>query len=133
MVPSRYGLVDRHPVKSGSPRVAIATALAGLMLFALSSFAGAQTLVPSVDTGGSGGSDNRTVSEMLRGDYSPIDIGSPIAVTEVSAPMTVSEMLRGDLSPIDTGPEVAVVEAQSVESAEEMLRGDLSPIALDIT
>ncbi len=104
-----------------------ATTLAGVLMFLSVAFAGAGTLAPAADTGGSG-SGGITIADMLRGDLSPIAITEDVAVTDVQAPETVAEMLRGENSPVDATLEIAVTDVQGAETVAEMLRGDYSLI-----
>ncbi len=93
---------DRPPIDARLVRRMIATMLAGILVFLSSTFASAGTLAPMVDAGGGGGGGSVSISDMLRGEYSPVDVTQEIVVTEVQGTMTVAEMLRGDLSPIVT-------------------------------
>lgn len=108
-------------------RQMIATTVAGVLVFLSVALAGAGTLVPAADTGG-GGADGVSVADMLRGEYSPVEASSEIAVIEVEAPETAADVLRGDYSPIDAALEIAVTDGQSAESVAGMLRGDYSPV-----
>lgn len=107
-------------------RAGAATIVALALLLSQAGLAAASTSVPAVDTGGSGGS-GQSVSEMLRGNYSPVDVQQAIAITEVQSPLSVAEMIRGDLSPVDAAPEIAVVPSLSVA---DQIRGDLSVIPI---
>jgi hypothetical protein len=109
----------------------LAFMLAAVLSWIVASSSFAETLIPAADAGGGGGGPVPTAAEMVRGDYSPIDVTTEIAVTEVQTELTVAEMLRGAYSPIDVAPEVAVTEVQTALTVDEMLRGDLSPIPLD--
>lgn len=128
----RYPSTDARPmIDPRLVRQMIATTLAGVLLYMSASFAGADTLAPSVDTGGSG-SGSVDITDMLRGDYSPVAVTEEIAVTDVKTPISVADMLRGDYSPVGATQEIAVTDVQGSVDIVEMLRGDQSPIATDV-
>lgn len=125
MIPVIQSPAERPMFDVSLMRRMIAVTLAGLVIFLSTSFAGAGTLVPLVDTGGSGGG-GLTVADMLRGDLSPVAIVEE--VVEEPATLTVAEMLRGGNSPVDAAPEIAVTETQGELTVAEMLGGGQSPI-----
>ena len=109
-------------------RPMLAFMLAGVLSWIVASSSFAETLIPAADAGGGGGGPVPTAAEMVRGDYSPIDVTAEIAVTEVRVELTVADMLRGAYSPIDMTSEIAVTEVEAPMTTAEMLRGDYSPI-----
>ena len=78
--------IDRSFI-GGLTRATAAAVLVAVLLLAQVTLASAGTLVPAADAGGPGGG-GESVTDMLRGSYSPVDITLEIAVTEVEAPLT---------------------------------------------